>query len=397
MMTILKIAWRNILRNRRRSLITLSAIGFGLGALIFLRSFVDGVHQQMIDNQTSLITGHIQIHQKGFYQQPQLERNIQNAEEIVRMIGQYNKVKAVSSRIKATALVSSSESSAGVALLGVDPEREKEVGSLPRRIKTGAFLQSPPAESPGLQEIILGFKIAQNLNVSLDDKVVIMSQALDGSIASAAFMVRGLIDTGTDEIDQTIALITHQAAEELFVMSNRTSEVVVRLNSLDDVEFMTQRLRDDFFHQNLEVLPWQEVAPSFQQWIEFDNAFVWMIVIVVMIVVAIGILNTVLMGVLERTREFGILMAVGTQPREIIFMIGWEAILLGIVGSILGLMLGAALTSYFCYVGIDLTLFAKALNSFYVDSVVYPQMRLESLLISTFLVWITSLLASIYP
>jgi len=144
-------------------------------------------------------------------------------------------------------------------------------------------------------------------------------------------------------------------------------------------------------------LGWDEISPMLKQWIEFDNAFIWIIVAVVMIIVAIGILNTVLMGVLERTKEFGILMALGTKPNQIIAIVAWESIFLGILGSLFGLSLGCLLTFYFNKTGIDLTIFTSALNSFYMDAFIYPLINPLHLTISTILVLATSIIVSIYP
>ena len=392
-MTFLKIAWRNITRSKRRSCITISAVGFGVGALIFIWGFVEGAHRQMIENYTSLLTSDIQIHQKGFHQSQKLETHLLNPETLLVALEKNAQIKANAPRIKAVGLVSSSESSSGVMILGVDPEKESSVSTLHRRIKTGAFLDMERDSG-----IILGATLAKNLNVSIDDKIVLMSQALDGSIASGAFIIQGLLDTGTEEIDKGLALITLRAAQELFVMPRAISEIAIRLNPAAESRTTARKLKD-ILPQNsdLEILPWQEVSPSFQQWIEFDNGFIWIIVFVVMIVVAIGILNTVLMGVLERTREFGILLALGTKRQEIITMVAWESFFLGTIGSLMGLLLGLALNTYFGKTGIDLTAFTKALNSFYIDSVIYPSLNVTHSAVSVMLVLTTSIVVSIYP
>lgn len=392
MKTFMKIAWRNITRNRRRSFITIGAVGFGLGALIFILAFVYGAHGQMVENYTSLMTGHIQIHRQGFHQQKKLELNIAQPDALLNRLKEISSVQAAALRIKAVGLISSAESSAGVMVLGVFPEEEKNVNTIHKRLRTGTFLDK---DNP--DDIILGAGLAKNLNVTVGDKVVIMSQALDGSIAAGAYHIKGIFDTGTDEVDQGLALINHAAAQELFVMPEATSEIVLRLHPSLDAQIVAGQIQKNLSQPDLEVLSWQKIAPSFQQWIEFDNAFIWIIVGVVMIVVAIGILNTVLMGVLERTREFGILLALGTKPKEIVAIVGWESFFLGTIGSVMGTALGVGLTGFFSKAGINLTIFTKALNSFYIDAVVYPQLNVPDMTISLILVLTTSLVVSIYP
>jgi len=390
--TFSKIAWRNITRNKRRSLITICAVGFGLGALIFMLSFVDGAHKQMIENYTSLMPGHIQIHRQGFHQKKKLELNISQPAAIVAQVKKNPSVQAVALRIKAVGLISSAESSAGIMVIGIYPDDEKNVSTLHKRLREGEFLKNDSN-----QDIVLGVSLAKNLSVHLGDKVVIMSQALDGSIAAGAYRIKGIFDTGTEEVDQGLVLITHQAAQDLFAMPEATSEIALRIHSATDSPVIADQIRKNLVQPDLEILPWQEISPSFQEWIEFDNGFIWIIVCVVMIVVAIGILNTILMGVLERTREFGILLALGTKQKEIVIIVGWEAIFLSALGSLAGMLIGISLTIFFDKTGINLNLFTKALNSLYIDAVIYPQLNLGHMLTSVVLVLTTSLIVSIYP
>jgi putative ABC transport system permease protein len=391
MKTFFKIAWRNIIRNKRRSLITISAVSFGLGLLIFVWSFVEGAHKQMINNYTSLLAGHIQIHQKGFYQKQKLELNIPDVNLLNSELQKNSSIKSFSSRIKAVGLIGSSESSAGAFILGIDPDKEKTVSQFYKRIKKGNFLETGKDN-----EILISTSLAKNFNVDLGDKIIIMSQAIDGSIASGAYRIKGMFETGAEEIDKGIVFITLRAAQELFVMPDAVSEIVIQVSSPEHAKTVSKKLIKEL-PPSLEVMSWQEVSPSFYQWIEFDVGFIWIIVIIVMIVVAIGILNTVLMGVLERTREFGILLAVGTKPKQITAMVALESFFLGIIGTALGVLLGGLLTLYFSKAGINLTVFSAALNSFYTDPVIYPQWNIMHANISSGLVLMTSLLASIYP
>ena len=391
MQTFIKIAFRNIIRNRKRSLITISAVGFGLGALIFIWSFVEGAHRQMIENYTSLLTSHIQIHQAGFHQQNKLELNIADAPALLATVRQVPEVLAAAPRVKADGLISSSEASSGVLIMGIDPELEPTVSSIGRKVIGGGFIEDAASD-----QMVLGKTLARNLNVAIGDKLVIMSQALDGSIAAGAFHIQGLMDTGAEEIDKGVVLVPLKTMQDLFVMPGRVSEIAVRVRSGAEAPRAAAVLRG-VLPAGLEVLPWQQVSPMMQQWIEFDNAFIWIIVLVVMIIVAIGILNTVLMGVLERTREFGILLALGTTHKEIVAMVAWESVFLGLIGSLSGMALGLALSGYFSQAGINLSIFTSALNSLYMDAVVYPAIDMHYVLISVLLVLTTSVVVSIYP
>ena len=387
----MRIAWRNIIRNRKRSLITISAIGFGLGAIIFIWSFVEGAHEAMIKNYTALTTSQIEISQKGFHDNPKIENYLTDSDKIISTIHSYDATIDAAKRVRAAGLISSTESSYGVMIFGIDPDNEQKISHLHKHIKEGEFLTKGDKKS-----ILLGKGLAKNLNIGLDEKVVIMSQAIDGSIAAGAYYVNGLINSGVDEVDKSLAVIDLEAAQELFVLEGVT-DIGLRVNNISAAEKTAEELINVLPDPDLEILPWSSISPSLKQWIEFDNAFVFVILIIVMIVVAIGILNTVLMGVLERIREFGILLAVGTRPSQIIQMIGWESFLLGLLGCLFGLTLGYTTSIYFGEVGVDLSAFTSALTSFYMDAVVKPKFHLGFTLISAGATLIISCLVSIYP
>lgn len=391
MSTFLKIAWRNIIRNKKRSLITISAIGFGLGAIIFIWSFIEGAHEAMIRNYTALTTSQIEVSQKGFHQNPKIENYLENPEHIITQIKTYHPHVNTSQRIRAAGLISSSESSYGALVLGIDPANEKTISQLHKHVKHGDFLAPDDHKN-----IVIGHTLAGNLNITLDDKVVIMSQAVDGSIAADAYYVKGLITSGVEEIDKGLAVIPIASAREIFVINGAT-DIGIRSRNVKDAEHIARSLTDKLKNPALEILPWSHISPSLKQWIEFDNAFVYVILFIVMIIVAIGILNTVLMGVLERTREFGILMAVGTKPGQIIRMVSLESILLGLMGCAFGILIGFSISVYFEHAGINLSAFTTALSSFYMDTIIIPKFHLGFSLVATSATLLISCLVSIYP
>ncbi len=390
MTTFLKIAWRNILRNIFRSAITVSSIGIGFASLFFIRSFIDGADYQMVENYTGLFSGHIQIHKKGFLENPGLQKSISSPEKIYSILKNTDGIQAVSKRVKEYALVSSAENSTGVLLMGVDPEGEKSVTELYKRVREGSFVSRE-------DEIVIGKSLAKSLNVGLKDKIVIIAQAYDGSLASAAYRVSGLIDTGAEELDKGLAIITLKAAQELFVLDDKISEFAVRMGSHTAVDKTALTLKNSIDAEEYELLTWKEISPALVQWIEFDLAFSNFLLLIVLAIVAAGILNTLLMGILERVREFGIMLALGTKRRQIIQMIGLESLILGFIGIGLGYLLGAGLAGYFSVHGINLASFSTALNEYYTGSVVYTRISYDYPLFYGAVVLLTSLIVSIYP
>lgn len=392
MITFIKIAWRNIIRNKARSSITISAIAMGLAALIFLKGFVDGTDNQSIENYTDLLIGHIQIHKSGFQKNMSLDKNISDLRGMTTTLNSISGIKAYSERIKDYTLISSAQNSSGILLLGVEPVNEKNVSKIHERLRSGRFLESSDND-----KIIIGKQLAENLGVGLEDKVVIMAQAADGSLAASAYEVIGLIDTGAEEIDKNLALITLKAAQDLLVLNKKVSEVVIKTDSLKQVDSVAETIKRRLNKKEFEVLTWKEISPMTYQWTQFDQVFTNLILLIILIVVASGILNTVLMGVLERTREFGIMLALGTRPQQVTFMVAAESFLLGCIGVVFGGLAGSGAVYYASIKGMDLSVFSHALNSFYIGSVVYPMLDYKSVITYCVIVLLTSIVVSIIP
>jgi ABC-type lipoprotein release transport system permease subunit len=392
MTTFTKIAWRNIKRNTWRSSITISAVSIGLAALIFLKSFVDGADMQMVENYTNLLIGHIQIHKSGFQKNNEIENSITNSYVITSVLKNIGGISSLAPRIKDYTLISSSEGSSGILLLGISPEAEQKLSDLHKRLRKGKFLKS------GLDsEIIIGTTLAENLKVDLGDKVVLMSQGSDGSMAAAAYNVYGIVESGAEEIDKNLALITLKAAQELLVMGNKISEIVVKADKINSIDALSMEIKNNLDTNRFEVLTWKEVSPMTYQWLQFDQVFTDLILFIVLIVVASGILNTVLMGVMERIREFGIMLALGTKPQQISGMVTIESFLLGLIGTFFGTCIGTGLVFFFSIRGIDLSIISSALNNFYIGSIIYPRLDVISIAFYSSVVLLVSIFISVIP
>ncbi|MBF0217296.1 MAG: ABC transporter permease [Candidatus Omnitrophica bacterium] len=390
MLIFIKIAWRNIRRNFYRSVITISSIGIGFASLFFIRSFIDGADHQMVENYTGLISGHIQIHSKGFQDNPGLKKSIRSPLEVTGALVKASGITAVSPRVKEYVLISSAENSGGALLMGVDPEQEVNVTSLHKHIRSGKFVSTDG-------QIVIGKTLARSLSVGINDKIVVVAQAFDGSLASESYRICGLLDTGAEEMDKGLAIVTLRAADQLFVLDGKVSEFAVRAGSLEKTDKITASIKRSLDPLKYEVLSWKEISPSLLQWIQFDVAFSDFLLLVILLVVAAGILNTLLMGILERVREFGIMLALGTKRRQIVLMIGIESLILGLAGIAAGFALGAGSSGYFAVHGINLSSFSAALDEYYTGSVIYPRISYGYPVIYGTIVLITSLIVSIYP
>ena len=390
-MLLLKLAFLNIGRNPRRSLITVLAVGVGLAALVFLWGFSDGTNEQMRENVIRLLTGHVQIHAAEFEKSLSPELTISDRLKIIEQLKANPKVKAISERIKCEALIGTSEKSRGVLLTGIDPIREPKITDLNNYMKQGGFLS--PEENRG---IIIGDRLAEKVQLGVGDKAVIMTQAMDGTLSGFSYTVKGIYHTGSQALDEVSAYITLASAQELLGLGEDTHEIVLRLANRKGV--------NQFVRQTNEWLPleyklsmWHEIVPEVEQWAAWSEAIIRTILVAVMIVIGVSIMNTVLMSVFERTRELGVMMAIGTSPGRVIGLILLETFILELFGIALGLILGYFVTWYFGHVGIAFPELERAFSRSYMSTVTYTRVEPFHVLQSIVTLFILTTFIGLYP
>jgi ABC-type lipoprotein release transport system permease subunit len=388
----LQLAARNVLRNTRRSAITVTAIAIGMATLLFTWAFIDGVNDQMIENSTRYLTGHLPVHKRGYHDDQVLDQSLPDARAAVARVRELPGVAAVTRRLQASALASLEDKSRGVVVLGVDPAAEREVTTLAQTIEQGAFLQAADAEG-----IVLGARIVEALRATVGSEIVLVGQGVDGSIAAGRFKVRGIFRTRMDMLDGVYVLLPMAAAQELYATGETATTVVARLGRRGGVDTAVQRLRDGLGRQ-YEVLPWQTLLPSVVQSVAFHDVTGYVLLLVLFLVVAVGIMNTVLMAVMERTREFGVMMALGTGRGQLMRLVFYEASLLGIAGLALGTVAGLAITGYYASTGMDFGRYVRAMETMQgLTAMVYPLPRVDRALVEAALVFATAVCAALYP
>lgn len=387
-----KLAARGLARNLRRSLITLGAVAVGLAGLIFLWAYIDGINHQMVDNVTGYLTGHVQLHRRGHYKAKTLDLALEQPARLLAKMNQVSDVAAVAPRIQGEALASGPEKTRGVLVLGIDPVRESRITTLARTIKSGRFLDA--GDTSG---ILLGARVAEVLHVGVGDEVSLVTQAADGSIGAGRYAVRGIFDTGINMIDRAYVLLTLPAAQALYALEGRATTLALRLDDIDEVPQTVAALRPQV-GADVEVFSWQRLLPAVVDDISFHEALTYIILFVVFIIVTLGIANTILMSVMERIREFGVMMALGTTTAQIGRVVLYEALLLGVGGIALGLALGVGLVAYFGYAGIDLGRYSEAMQTMPgLTGIVYPRTGAARLVPLSLLVLATTLIASAVP
>ena len=394
MKAFFKIAWRNVLRNWRRSLLTLLVIAIGLAGLIFTWSLVDGTAEQMIGNYTDYLTGHVQIQKKGFQKEMSIFLALDNPREIIAKISQDPGIKNFTERIAGRAFISLGEKSIGMVLIGVDPSSEVRVTNLWQAMIAGRYLEPKDRSS-----IVLGKAMSIRLGANLGDKVAVITQAADGSLGAASYKVVGIYNTGTGAIEGTHAFITLPAARDLFALEGRSTAIVIKAENRKAVSYLKSSLLTMFDPKEVEVLDWGQIIPELLRSIKVREGVANLVLLNVFLIVASGILNTILMAVLERRREFGILMALGTRGYQIVTMVVLESVLLGVVGIIGGSVLGGAVVLILDITGFDLSSYAKYLGTGTpaIPSIIYPIITMERLFILAAMVLMVAVLAAFYP
>ena len=392
-MLFFAIAWRNVWRNRRRSLLTVSAIALGLAFNIFMRSVGDGFHEQMIDNSVRSEIGHIQIHRAGYHDNPGLNKTLPDPQAVAHAIQSLPGLRGYSLRVLGDGLASTADNSGGVQILGVDPAQERTVTTIQRAIIKGSYL-SASVQRP----ILIGDRLAAHLKAGLGDKIVIMVQAADGSMGAQLFRVQGIFRSGSPEMDNGVVFILRSDAQDLFVLHHRVSEAAILLGNSRQVAPAVASLRAALAHQPVEILPWWKVEPFLQQFIQLDDGFFYIIVLILFVVISIGILNTIMMSIFERVREFGVMMALGMKPRQVVRLVVFEALALGLIGIAAGTLIGSAASLYFAHDGIDLTSFAAGAAALGITSSrVYSVLTVANVVYSNLAILAVVLLVSLYP
>jgi ABC-type lipoprotein release transport system permease subunit len=348
-MEFLRLAWKNLWRNRRRTLITLAAISLSVMLTQASHNLSFGVYAQMIDSGVRAGSGHLTVY-RGDYALSRKEELSFDPETLVEEIAAIDGVARVLPRIYLPALAQSSRESRGVLVTGVDPQAEAGINPFLKKIVAGEMIRS----SDG-RDALLGSRLLKELKISIGSKFVVTLQGPEGDLLSELLRVRGSVETGIKDLDGSLVMIGRQRAAAMAGIPGRVHELAVILEGRTEEERVRPRLEALLLPGGeLRVLSWEEAMPNLANAIKLDYAGQRVIFIIIMLIVTIGVINTLLMSVMERIREFGVILALGATPGRLRRMVLAEALVLGLVAMTLGTILGAALTWYLVEYGIDL-------------------------------------------
>lgn len=393
MWMLLQLAARNVFRNLRRTVITAAAISLGLAMMIMSNNIAYGSYQTMIRTGISTMAGHVVVQGEGYQDDREAQVVVDDAAaaqaQLDALVGDGGLIVP---RMFLQGLITSTSGSVSVQATAIDPAREVQVSDWHEKIVDGDFLSDDDGA------IVLGRILADSLQVELGDKVVVMVQGRE-DVSSRLFRVRGLISTGSASADGFLAMITVPAGQALLETPDAVHQLSVHLDDPDDYPAQADAIRAAM-PASVEVLGWPEALPAIYEMIEMDANQSNAMMFIIGIIVAIGVLNTVLMSVMERVREFGVMLAVGTAPWKLVTMILLEGAILGVVSVALGIALGMLVSWPMITHGIDFSSLMgdnMEISGISIDTVVYAAVDWERLVIFSLSGVAMTMLATIYP
>jgi len=396
---IVTLAWRNIGRNRRRTLLTTIAIAIAVMFVVFVQGYMKGILDNFVQNLIRNDTGHIKLAAKEFLR---LERTLPkehlifDSVSIEEKILQMPEIQSKTERIRFHLVLSHRDRNEPCLGIGINPSGEKDFLGLDKHIIEGSYLRDSSSE------MILGYRLANKLGVSPGDELLAVTTDINYSTYALTFKVAGLIRTGLATLDKHFFYIPLDKAQVLLDCKGAVHEILILLKNPDEAPKVAasiqEMLRDEGRGETIAAVPWQQHF-MVRFYMPYANSFIFVLMLIILFIAALVILNTMLMAVLERTHEIGIIKSLGMRDRTISMMIFLESLFIGLIGSAVGGFLGSALTLYTQKFGLDLSQFMDKFETPVpiVSSMIHPQFSMRILALSVIFALATALLSSLYP
>lgn len=347
---LLRLAVRNLVRNTRRTAITVAGIALGLALMVLANNIANYSHQDMLRTATGLLAGDVVVQEQGYQADPKDDTVVADSKSVADALAKAIPNAIITRRLAVQGLITSPTNSVGVMLRGVEPGVEAQVIDLDNKLVDGEWL-SP--DDP--QGIVMGHAMVDSLGIAVGDKVVFMGQPEGSEVQSRLFRLRGVYATGAAELDGFVAIVPLAAAQSLYTTADPATQIAIHLPDAHHTDVALAAAKAAVTRPDVEILGWEDAIPDIRDFVHLDSAYGDGIWAVLGVIVAMGVVNTVLMSVMERVREFGVMMAVGMRPARLAGLILTEGVVLGVVGAALGLFLGLVTTAAVAHWGIDLS------------------------------------------
>ena len=395
MFIYIRLSWRNVWRNKKRSLVVISSIGIGVFTMLTVMAIMNGMNYQMIDNIISTSLGHVSIHKKGLADDFKTAYNFVPGDELYKKLDNTPGVSGWAPRVKMQGMVRSSEASQGVLITGVDPVRERSVSQIfDYTSKSGGsgFLGNPAAG-----DVLISEQLAEKLDLVIGDRLVIVLQDIRGEITGEALTVKGLFCSPIDSFDKYVIFTGITRLQAVAGMNGHISEISIRTGSRDDSAAVKSKVINFLKDPEIEAQTWQEMSPSMMSAIRLFDAMLFIFFTIIFTTVIFSVANTMIMAVMERFHEIGVMKCIGTRPKNIFIMILSEAINLGLTGMAAGVSAGMIINTVLGVTGLDLAVFSESMRIWGTGSVIYPLVMLKDIAGSAVIVFFTAVIAAIYP
>jgi ABC-type lipoprotein release transport system permease subunit len=384
------LAWRNLWRNHRRTVIMIAAVSIGVWAMIFMTALMRGMVNDMVRDGIQSLPGHVQVHHPGFRDDPGINKLLPRTDQAITEKFAAAGFRAWASRINVPAVVSSERESRGVRLFGIDPGRERDITFVADSIVAGRYLEGV-ADSG----VVIGQKLADVLDTRLGKRIVLMSQDPQNDIADRGFRIVGIFDAKLESHEETMLFAGKETVQKMLKVPGRVNEVVVLGDDYRNIAPLRNRVAE-LAGTDVEVLPWDELDGYLGTMLKVMDGFVLVWMIVIFLALSFGLVNTLVMAVFERVREIGLMLALGMRPGNILGQIIVESLLLLVLGLAIGDMLAWASIVPLAD-GIDVSVVAEGMEMFGASSVLYPELNVSDVLLANVVVIVLGFLASLSP
>ncbi len=390
MKTLIKISWRNIWRNRTRSIIIITAIILGLMGGVFGAAMRLALEKQQFEDTVETQISHIQIHHPEFIANPEARFHIPDGTKISSDLNKRDDIKVASPRIVFDGMVATANMNAGVRIKGIDPEIENRTTGLEGLIEEGSYL----IEDGRIPSILIGNRLAENLNVAVGSRMVLTFQDIHGEVINASFRVEGIYSLPSRAFEERTVFVKGTDINEIIGDTEAVTEIAVVINNPDDYRSVTSKIQESY--PDAKVRHWGDLQPSLYYSLEvLDEALIWILIIVIM-AVSFGLLNTILMSILERARELGMLLAIGMKRSKVFFMIVLETTIISLFGGVIGLTMAYGMIRILNKTGVPIP-GGDGLSELGYSSVLYPSLETAFYFEIVVVLVVFAILASIYP
>ncbi len=390
MLEIIKIAWRNVWRNKLRSFVVILSIALGIWAGLFIMSLTLGLNEQRLDGAINSYLSHIQIQNPDYLNDPNINYVIQNKENVLSELKKNKNIKAFATRNIVTAMVSSSKGAYGVRLLGINPTQEQKVSNISTLLKDGTYF-SKFKKNP----VVIGQKLAEKLGAKIRSKIVLNFQDMNKEITSAAFRVEGIYKSSSSRYDEFNIFVRQKDLNKLGDLKGNIHEIAAICNSINDVKNTVTDLEKNITTN--KVRGWYDVAPELGYAQEMMSSMIYIFMGIILFALAFGIINTMLMAILERKKELGMLMSIGMNKTKLFLMIVFETVFLSTIAVPVGMFLSYLVIQHYSTKGIDLSAFAEGLESLGIGAFIFPYLPSHYYFTITLMTVIVAFLASLIP